>query len=170
MAIVLDASAALPWCFRDEATSGTDRLLAMAAAGMRLYVPAHWPAEILNGLVRAKRRGRIDLAGIQQFLIDLQDLDIYVDERSFKSQWSEELPLAEIYSLSAYDAAYLSLAKNSRFRSRPSMVACVKLQRSNRSHSIPNPSEHQANIISIGRFRGYPRPTRSVRLPAYRSQ
>ena len=38
-------------------------------------------------------------------------LDIVVEELSISEQWSEALPLIQQYRLSAYDAAYLALAK-----------------------------------------------------------
>jgi predicted nucleic acid-binding protein len=111
LAFVLDASAALPWCFRDEATTETDRLLGLAARGEQFYVPAHWPSEILNGLTRAARRGRLDDPSVERFLRDLLAYNVIVDARPISEQWSEALPLIQQYRLSAYDAAYLALAK-----------------------------------------------------------
>jgi predicted nucleic acid-binding protein len=111
MAFVLDASAALPWCFRDEATAQTDLFLARAIRGERIYVPAHWAVEILNGLTRAMRRGRVHPAEVDFFLGWLPDFDIVVDLQPIEPQWAEALPLIRRHRLSAYDAAYLSLAK-----------------------------------------------------------
>lgn len=111
MALVLDASAVLPWCFQDEATEETGRLLALADGGERIYVPAHWPAEVLNGLTRAARRGRVDEPSVDQFLKDLIEFNIAVDARSMTEQWTEARPLIRKHRLSAYDAAYLALAK-----------------------------------------------------------
>jgi predicted nucleic acid-binding protein len=111
LAFVLDASAALPWCFRDEATTETDRLLGLAERGELLYVPAHWPSEILNGLTRAARRGRLDAPSVERFLRDVLAYNVIVDARPISEQWSEALPLIQQYRLSAYDAAYLALAK-----------------------------------------------------------
>ena len=56
---VVDASAALAWCFEDEASSFTDGLLDRLRHGDQIVVPAHWPTEISNGLLVALRRGRI---------------------------------------------------------------------------------------------------------------
>ena len=111
MAFVLDASAALPWCFLDEATTQSNHLLDQAVTGERVYVPAHWPMEVLNGLTRASRRGRLDDPSVVTFLATLVALDIVVEELSISEQWSEALPLILQYRLSAYDAAYLALAK-----------------------------------------------------------
>lgn len=38
---VIDASATLPWCLKDEETSWTIRLLRRLGAGDRAIVPAH---------------------------------------------------------------------------------------------------------------------------------
>jgi predicted nucleic acid-binding protein len=108
--MVLDASAALPWCFRDEASPETDLLFQMASDGALFHVPAHWPTEMLGGLTRAARRGRLDPAQIDRFLQQLPGFNILVDLQPIASLWSETLPLVRLHRLSAYDAAYLGLA------------------------------------------------------------
>jgi predicted nucleic acid-binding protein len=47
---VIDASATLPWCLKDEETSWTIDLLRRLGAGDAIIVPAHWPTEVSNGL------------------------------------------------------------------------------------------------------------------------
>jgi len=111
VAFVLDASSALPWCFRDEATAETDALLARATDGERIYVPAHWPAEMLSGLTRAARRGRVDDPGVDRFLSLFPVYNIVVDAGEFQSRWNDALPLVRQHRLSGYDAMYLALAK-----------------------------------------------------------
>jgi predicted nucleic acid-binding protein len=100
----------LPWCFGDEATSQSEDLLLRAEAQEKIYVPSHWPAEILNGLTKAVRRGRIAGSAVADFLDVLPDFNISVDERSMSTQWSAAMPLIERYGLSGYDAIYLALA------------------------------------------------------------
>lgn len=56
---VVDASVALAWCFEDEVSSFADGLLERLRQGDQIVVPAHWPVEILNGLLVASRRKRI---------------------------------------------------------------------------------------------------------------
>jgi predicted nucleic acid-binding protein len=111
MAFVLDASATFPWCFRDEATPQSNNLLLRAVAGETLYVPPHWPTEVLNGLTRAARRGRLDDPAAITFLQTLLAFDITVEALSLSDQWAEARPLILKHRLSAYDAAYLALAK-----------------------------------------------------------
>jgi predicted nucleic acid-binding protein len=111
VAFVLDASASLPWCFRDEATPESDLLQARAASGERIVVPGHWPAEILTGVPRAARRGRINDPSVDAFLDALPLYDIVVDARPMPEQWAEALQLTRQHRLSGYDAMYLALAK-----------------------------------------------------------
>ena len=111
MAFVLDASAALPWCFRDEATPETDFLQARAASGERIVVPGHWPAEILTGVTHAARRGRIDDPSVDAFLDALPLYDIVVDARPMVEQWADALQLIRLHRIGGYDAMCLALAR-----------------------------------------------------------
>ena len=107
---VLDCSATLPWVFASEATAGTDALLDSLAAGGKAWVPGLWHLELGNVLLGAQRRGRIDKAGIEQFLSALDVYDIEVDPETMAVAWSKTLAFAESYGLTVYDAAYLELA------------------------------------------------------------
>lgn len=107
---VLDCSATLPWVFASEATSETDALLDVLAAGGKAWVPALWHLELGNVLLGAQRKKRIDKAGIEKFLSALEVYDIEVDPETMDVAWSRTLGLAESFGLSVYDAAYLELA------------------------------------------------------------
>lgn len=109
-AFVLDYSATLPWVFGDEATPACDVLLDQLGAGARAWVPALWHLELGNVLLGAKRRNRIDQAGIEAFLSQLAVYDIAVDDQTTERAWQKTLDLAMQYGLSTYDAAYLELA------------------------------------------------------------
>ncbi len=109
-AFVLDCSATLPWVFADEATPGCDQLIDELTAGHCAWVPALWHLELGNVLLGAKRRGRIDQAGIETFLAALNFYDIVVDDQTMERAWQKTLDLALQYELSTYDAAYLELA------------------------------------------------------------
>ena len=108
-AFVLDCSATLPWVFGDEASSAADALLDRLVQGERAWVPALWHLELGNVLLGAKRRGRIDQAGIEGFLSWLSVYDIVVDEQTMERAWQKTLDLALLHSLSTY-AAYPELA------------------------------------------------------------
>ena len=56
--LVLDASVALGWCFKNEATEAGDRVLERLAAE-EAYVPAKWHLQTANVLALSERRRRI---------------------------------------------------------------------------------------------------------------
>ena len=71
---VADASATLPCCFEEEATPATEALLERLRAGELAIVPAHWSTEVMNGLLMAVRRGRLDFERVSRFARDLAAL------------------------------------------------------------------------------------------------
>ncbi len=107
---VLDASLTLSWCFEDEATPYSRSIIA-ALETTYAVVPALWPFEVANALAMADRRQRITREGIADFLETLRRLPIEVERREALWLWQAVLPLAREHRLSAYDAAYLELAK-----------------------------------------------------------
>ena len=107
---VVDASMTLSWCFADEANQYS-RAVLTALDTTYAIVPALWPFEIANGLALAERRKRITQAGIAAFLETLQRLPIQVERREALWVWQAVLGLAREHRLTAYDAAYLDLAK-----------------------------------------------------------
>lgn len=109
-AFVLDCSATLPWVFADEASPAADALLDQLVQGERTWVPALWHLELGNVLLGAKRRNRIDQAGIEAFLSRLAVYDIAVDDQTMERAWQKTLDLALQHGLSTYDASYLELA------------------------------------------------------------
>jgi predicted nucleic acid-binding protein len=111
MAFVIDASATMPWCFKDEATEGTERLLDRAALDERIYVPAHWPTEVSNTLLMASRRKRIAADRSDWFWDKLSALKISVEMPLSPAQAKTILNVAERYHLTFYDATYLDLAQ-----------------------------------------------------------
>jgi predicted nucleic acid-binding protein len=108
--LVVDASAALAWCFEDEASTWTDGLLERLRQGDRIVVPAHWPTEILNGLLVACRRKRIKKGQPALFWDELARLPIETEPALNGIQARAVLALGENHSLTVYDAAYLELA------------------------------------------------------------
>jgi predicted nucleic acid-binding protein len=107
--IVVDASVALAWCFRDEQDDYADRILDRVVADGAM-APAHWPLEVANGIRSAERRGRIrreELSGVRQ-LLDALGIEIAPVELS--TAMGTVLETAAAHDLSAYDAAYLDLA------------------------------------------------------------
>jgi len=107
---VADASVALAWCFEDEATSWSDMLLDRLRSGDSIAVPAHWASEVLNALLVAARRNRIQPADPVLLFDRLSRLPIESDLPLASPQATSALELAQKHRLTIYDAAYLELA------------------------------------------------------------
>ena len=107
--LVLDASVALTWCFKNEATAAADRVLGRLAAEAA-SVPAIWHLEIANVLALSERRRRTTPADCAEFIALLETLEIVVDEETPSRALGRVLDLAREERLTAYDAAYLELA------------------------------------------------------------
>jgi predicted nucleic acid-binding protein len=107
--IVIDASVALAWCFRDEFTDAVGRLLEQLRNGAAA-VPGLWHLEVANTLALAERRRRITTAESTQLIELLGALDIEVDVETSSRAFTRVLDLAREERLTAYDAAYLELA------------------------------------------------------------
>jgi len=107
--MVIDASLALAWCFKDELTEAATRLLEELQSGAAA-VPLLWPIEVANVLAIAERRKRITLAQRAQLIALLETLEIDVDGKTSALAFTRILDLAREQRLTAYDAAYLELA------------------------------------------------------------
>ena len=106
---VVDASVVLAWSFPDEQSGLADRAIdrLLVEGGI---APPHWPLEIAQAFSSAERRGRIafdDVTTLRSLFVplpvDIVPLDL---GGAFDS-----LDLARAHNLTAYDAAYLDLAR-----------------------------------------------------------
>lgn len=109
MSFVVDASVTIAWCFEDQQTPQIMAVLDRVTAEGAL-VPQLWPLEVLNVLLTAQRRGRIDTAVRRELLASLHQLPIAIDGETADHAWSAIQAVAEAHGLTAYDAAYLELA------------------------------------------------------------
>lgn len=109
MTFVLDCSVAISWCFEDEASPETDRILDMVAKD-GAFVPNLWHLEITNVLIQAEKRGRISKQSIRQRLDAFSVLPITVDNETHHKAFDDVLHFAVDHKLTSYDAAYLELA------------------------------------------------------------
>lgn len=107
---IVDASASLPWCFEDEATTWTDELLDRLKTEDRIVVPAHWLMEMTNGMLTAVRRKRVAIERVHAFLDAITALPITVEAALKPAQAQSILALSEKHGLTVYDAIYLDLA------------------------------------------------------------
>jgi len=110
VSFVVDNSVALAWCFEDEQTqTAMDLLDRVAETGA--FAPSLWPLEVLNGLLMAERRGRVDATRRQRLAGFLRALPVTLDMETADHAWTATVRLAERHRLSVYDAAYLELAQ-----------------------------------------------------------
>jgi len=110
-AFVLDVSACMPWCCEDEATPTSEELLQRAARRDALHVPSLWPWEMMNAVAVSVRRQRITAERAQQFFEQLAAFDFHLAPAPALAQFGELSRLASQHRLTAYDAAYLDLAR-----------------------------------------------------------
>jgi predicted nucleic acid-binding protein len=106
---VIDASVTLSWFFEDERSAKIDRVLDQVEES-GATVPGLWRLEVANAFQMAHRRGRVSAAFRDQAIQRLEMLPIVVDLETHSRAWGKSLPLADKYTLSVYDAAYLELA------------------------------------------------------------
>lgn len=110
MTLVLDSSTALTWCFVDEQTPESLALLEQVVEG-GAAAPSLWPLEVLNALLAAERRKRLDGAQRQRLSGFLRELPVALDADTSTQAWSATMRLAEVHGLTVYDASYLELAQ-----------------------------------------------------------
>ncbi len=106
-ALVIDASLASAWCFPDERTGYTNGVLQAISSFMEATAPRLWAYEVRNSVLMGMRRGRIGEADAREFLRSLKDLNIRLGD---PVSYDDVFKLADRYSLTVYDAAYLDAA------------------------------------------------------------
>ena len=106
----MDASLTMAWYFEDESTTATEELLDRVS-DRGAMVPGHWRLEVASALHVAVRRQRIDAVYRDASLAELTLMPITIDGDTNTYAWSATLRLAERFSLTVYDAAYLELAQ-----------------------------------------------------------
>jgi predicted nucleic acid-binding protein len=108
-ALVIDSSAALSWCFEDEASPESDALFERVR-DQGAVVPGLWHLEVANVLLQAEKRGRIAAGDVATRLELIAELPITTDTETTARAWREILALARAEGLTTYDATYLELA------------------------------------------------------------
>lgn len=111
-AFILDASVAVAWCIDDESSAKTDALL-VRAGDDGIVVPPHWHLEVVNVLLMAEKRSRLENGAAALRLQTFAKIQIAVDDELAAQAWTRVREIAERENLTAYDAAYLELASRS---------------------------------------------------------
>lgn len=108
MAVVIDASVAAAWCFRDEkGTREADAAIPRLPTETGIVPGLFWH-EMRNVLVVAERRGRIKSTEVERHLYHLRTLPLITDNSQSDT---DTVVLARRHGLSGYDAACLESAK-----------------------------------------------------------
>lgn len=102
----------MAWCFEDECDAYADGVLS-ALSDARAVVPSIWLLEVVNVLLIAERRNRIERAEANRFLEVLKGLPLVVEDLSLARAFQEVHAVARDSGLTAYDATYLALAMRS---------------------------------------------------------
>lgn len=110
MPFVLDTSITMAWCFAEESTTYTQQVLDELLLSYA-EVPPLWMFEVSNVLASSERRGRMRPLRSEAFLDTLVTLDIRIQPAMDLGSGLSLLFLTRRYGLTAYDAAYLELAK-----------------------------------------------------------
>ena len=112
----MDASIVLTWCFPDENAASAERVADMFKQGDSAIAPAFWPHEVLNALLVGEKRKRISRDLVQAFLAELAALPVELKHSPADAVFGRVQSLACEHGLTAYDGAYLDLAKASGLR------------------------------------------------------
>jgi predicted nucleic acid-binding protein len=106
---VVDASITLAWCFDDESTTRTERVMDRLVHEGGI-APAHWSMEVANGLRFAASSGRVDEAMITRAREIVRQLPVEIRPVETSTALFLIEP-ARQHDLTVYDAAYLRLAE-----------------------------------------------------------
>jgi predicted nucleic acid-binding protein len=108
---VADCSVCIGWIHPSQSTALTKGLLENAKGGAAVHVPSLWHLEMANALLVAVRRKLMTEDHRQEGLALLGQLRLIIDHETSRIAFSVISDLAARHSLSAYDAAYLELAR-----------------------------------------------------------
>lgn len=109
--IVVDASLVIALILREDNVDRSE-LVYSALQAEQLTVPAHWPAEIANGLWANQRRGRIRAGRLDIIVEELFSFKPIIDAAPSAEQIPFLVQFADAEKLTVYDAIYVQLALN----------------------------------------------------------
>jgi predicted nucleic acid-binding protein len=111
---VLDASVALSWVLDHPIPTSARRVRDLLLKGCQAIVPSLWHLEVANGLLVAERRRLLTALDVGLALQQMEHLAAQaVETDGTLIAMREAHDLGRAYTLSAYDAVYLAMAKNS---------------------------------------------------------
>lgn len=108
---VVDAACAASWLLPDESSKQGEAILAAYEAGeLQFHMPRLWNYEIMNVLLCAHRRKRLDDEGFAEARDIFGQIQCEFHEQADTVCRRRIFQFAERHQLTAYDAAYLELA------------------------------------------------------------
>jgi predicted nucleic acid-binding protein len=107
---ILDASVALACVLPDEKTPDLVSWIDILLISGDALVPAHWWAEVGNGLLMAARRKRISDAVVEISIRDLLNFDVLQSDQLASEQILDTAKISQAHNLTMYDAFYVHLA------------------------------------------------------------
>jgi predicted nucleic acid-binding protein len=107
MNFVLDCSVTMAWCFQDEASKYADQVLDSFQENSAI-VPSLWYLEVINVLLMAEKRKRVNECQQISFLNLIKQLPI--DTTYLAEDLNSLRLLCKEFGLTAYDGCYLNLA------------------------------------------------------------
>ena len=109
---VLDNSVVMRWVMASPKASDQKYAASVlkALSDNDALVPNLWHLEASNVIVGAEKRGELKPGESENFIAQLENLPIHVDDMTAHQAFSRTINLARTYKLSTYDAAYLELA------------------------------------------------------------
>lgn len=133
MLIVLDACCPVALVLGEMATMPATERAIRGLTRRPVTVPAAYWYEVRSALLKARRRSRIDAAGLERALAEIAQFQTEADESHDERR---VYALAQLHGLSFYDACYLETAIR-----RGGALATVdgKLAKAAKAENVPSP-------------------------------
>ncbi len=110
MKFVLDCSVTMAWCFEDEVNEYTEKVLDFLQKKNEARVPPIWKLEVINVLLLAQKKKKIDGLIATNFKNALLNLPIHIDHTATDRAFETVFEIGKECDLTSYDASYLELA------------------------------------------------------------
>lgn len=108
--LVIDASVVLKWYLDDEehGKKAMGLLSRYVSNELDIFAPSLLEYEVMNGLIIAQKRGRIEEEKVRIAIGGFMDLGIKL--RNLSQNYHKVLHYCKTYNCSAYDASYMVIA------------------------------------------------------------
>jgi predicted nucleic acid-binding protein len=109
---VLDASVTLSWFIDRPPAQYAAHMKQLLILGGLAVVPSVWQLEVANGFVSAERRGTLIPSETAELLEDFDVVRRSIEISAESGSIRHTVGIARQFGLTAYDAAYLDLARD----------------------------------------------------------